>query len=81
MYLMNKVFMEYLDKSVVVFIDDILIFSKIEEEHETHLRLVLERLRAHQLYTKFSKCKFWLRKFLLLGMSYLLEEFQWIPLK
>jgi hypothetical protein len=49
MYLMNKVFMEYLDKSVVIFIDDILIFSKTEEEHETHLRLVLERLRAHQL--------------------------------
>jgi hypothetical protein len=81
MYLMNKVFMEYLDKSVVVFIDDILIFSKIEEEHETHLRLVLKRLRAHQLYTKFSKCKFWLQKLLFLGMSYLLEEFQWIPIK
>jgi hypothetical protein len=62
MYLMNKVFMEYLDKFVVVFIDDILIFSKIEEEHETHLRLVLEKLRAHQLYAKFSKCKFWLTK-------------------
>jgi hypothetical protein len=55
MYLMNKVFMEYLDKFVVVFIDDILIFSKIEEEHETQLRLVLEKLRAHQLYAKFNK--------------------------
>jgi hypothetical protein len=54
-YLMNKVFMEYLNKFVVVFIDDILIFSKIEEEHEMHLRLVLEKLRAHQLYAKFSK--------------------------
>jgi hypothetical protein len=52
---MNKVFMEYLNKFVVVFIDDILIFSKIEEEHEMHLRLVLEKLRAHQLYAKFSK--------------------------
>jgi hypothetical protein len=60
MYLMNKVFMEYLDKFVVVFIDDILIFSKIEEEHEKHLRLVLEKLRSNQLYTKFSKCEFWL---------------------
>jgi hypothetical protein len=47
MYLMNKVFMEYLDKFVVVFIDDILIFSKTEEEHEKHLRLVLEKLRSN----------------------------------
>jgi hypothetical protein len=47
MYIMNKVFMEYLDKFVVVFIDNILIFSKTEEEHEVHLRLVLEKLRAH----------------------------------
>jgi hypothetical protein len=58
MYLMNKVFMEYLDKFIVVFIDDILILSKTEEEHEVHLRLVLEKLRAHQLYVKFSNCKF-----------------------
>jgi hypothetical protein len=56
MYLMNKVFMEYLDKFVVVFIDDILIYSKTEEEHEEHLRLVLQKLREHQLYAKFSKC-------------------------
>jgi hypothetical protein len=47
MYIMNKVFMEYLDKFVVVFIDNILIFSKTEEEHEVRLRLVLEKLRAH----------------------------------
>jgi hypothetical protein len=47
MYLMNKVFMEYLDKFFVVFIDDILIFSKMEEEHEKHLRLVLEKLRSN----------------------------------
>jgi hypothetical protein len=67
MYLMNKVFMEYLDKFVVVFIDDILIFLKMEEEHETHLRLVLENLRAHQLYTKFSKCEFWLTEVAFLG--------------
>jgi hypothetical protein len=60
MYLMNKVFMEYLDKFVVVFIDDILIFSKTEEEHEEHLKLVLEKLRSNQLYAKFSKCEFWL---------------------
>jgi hypothetical protein len=55
MYLMNKVFMEYLDKFMVVFIDDILIFSKTEDDHETHLRLVLEKLRTHQLYAKFNK--------------------------
>jgi hypothetical protein len=47
MYLMNKVFMEYLDKFIVVFIDDILIYSKTEEEHEEHLRLVLQKLREH----------------------------------
>jgi hypothetical protein len=58
MYLMNKVFVEYLDKFVVVFIDDILIFSKTKEEHEEHLRLVLEKLRSHQLYAKFSKYDF-----------------------
>jgi hypothetical protein len=67
MYLMNKVFMEYLDKFMVVFIDDILIFSKTEEEHETHLRLVLEKLGAHELYAKFSKCKFWLSEVSFLG--------------
>jgi hypothetical protein len=60
MYLMNKVFMEYLDKLVVVFIDDILIYSKTEAEHEEHLRLVLEKLGSNQLYAKFSKCEFWL---------------------
>jgi hypothetical protein len=60
MYLMNNVFMEYLDKFVVVFIDDILVFSRSEEEHEGHLRLVLQKLLEHQLYAKFSKCDFWL---------------------
>jgi hypothetical protein len=60
MYLMNKVFMEYMDKFVVVFINDILVYSKTKEKHEEHLRLVLEQLRANQLYAKFSKCKFWL---------------------
>jgi hypothetical protein len=60
MYLMNKVLMEYLDRFVVVFIDDILVFSRTMEEHEEHLRLVLEKLRSYQLYAKFSKCEFWL---------------------
>jgi hypothetical protein len=67
MYLMNKVFMEYLDKFVLVFIDDILIFSKTEEEHEKHLRMVLEKLRSNQLYAKFSKCEFWLMEAAFLG--------------
>jgi hypothetical protein len=67
MYLMNKVFMEYLDKFVVVFIDDILVFSQSEEEHEEHLRLVLQKLREHQLYAKFSKCAFWLKEVSFLG--------------
>ena len=62
MSMMNKVFMEYLDKFVVVFIDDIMIYSKNEEEHAEHLRLVLEKLREHQLYAKFSKCEFWLKE-------------------
>jgi hypothetical protein len=60
MYLMNSVFMIELDKFVVVFIDDILIFSKNEEEHAEHLRIVLQHLRDHKLYAKFSKCEFWL---------------------
>jgi hypothetical protein len=67
MYLMNKVFMEYLDKFVVVFIDEILIYSKNKKEHEEHLRLGLQKLREHQLYAKFSKCDFWLKKVSFLG--------------
>jgi hypothetical protein len=58
MYLMNSIFMPKLDKFVVVFIDDILIYSKREEEHAQHLRAILQRLRDHQLYAKFSKCAF-----------------------
>ena len=62
MNMMNNMFMEFLYKFVVVFIDDILVFSKDEEEHEEHLCLVLEKLREHQLYAKFSKCEFWLKE-------------------
>jgi hypothetical protein len=61
MYLMNSVFMPELDKFVIVFIDDILIYSENEEDHAEHLRIVLTRLKKHQLYAKFSKCEFWLR--------------------
>jgi hypothetical protein len=67
MNLMNKVFMEELDKFVIVFNDDILIYSKNREDHERHLRIVLERLRANQLYAKLSKCEFWLDKIAFLG--------------
>jgi hypothetical protein len=59
--------MEYLDKFVVVFIDDILVFSKTKEEHAEHLRLVLQKLREHQLYAKRSKCEFWLKEVFFLG--------------
>ncbi|GJS42555.1 putative reverse transcriptase domain-containing protein [Tanacetum coccineum] len=57
MDLMNRIFHEYLDKFVIVFIDDILVYSKSEEEHEQHLRIVLEILRQKKLYAKFSKCE------------------------
>jgi hypothetical protein len=67
MNLMNKVFMEYLDQFVVVFIDDILVYSQNEEAHEDHLRLVLQKLRDNQLYAKFSKCDFWLKEVAFLG--------------
>ncbi|GJY71522.1 putative reverse transcriptase domain-containing protein [Tanacetum coccineum] len=67
MDLMNRVCMPYLDKFVIVFIDDILIFSKTREEHEVHLGLVLELLKEEKLYAKFSKCEFWLREVQFLG--------------
>ncbi|WVZ63477.1 LOW QUALITY PROTEIN: hypothetical protein U9M48_013104 [Paspalum notatum var. saurae] len=67
MQLMNSVFMDYLDKFVMVFIDDILIYSKTEAEHEEHLRLVFQRLREHKLYAKFSKCEFWIDEVRFLG--------------
>jgi hypothetical protein len=67
MYLMNSVFMLELDKFVVVFIDNIWIYSKSEEEHAQHLQVILQWLRDHQLYAKFSKCAFWLREVLFLG--------------
>jgi hypothetical protein len=67
MNLTNKVFMEELDKFVVIFIDDILVYSKSVEEHEQHLRVVLGKLRARKLYAKFSKCEFWLEKISFLG--------------
>jgi hypothetical protein len=67
MYLMNSVFMPKLDQFVVVFIDDILVYSKSMEEHKEHLRIILQRLQEHQLYTKFSKCEFWIKEVPFLG--------------
>jgi hypothetical protein len=67
MNLMNKVLKEYLDQFVVVFIDEILVYSKNEEAHEDHLRLVLQKLHDNQLYAKFSKCDFWLKEVAFLG--------------
>ena len=67
MDLMHRVFQPYLDHFAVVFVDDIFIYSRSEEEHEDHLRVVLQVLRDHQLYTKFSKCEFWLTEVKFLG--------------
>jgi hypothetical protein len=67
MYLMNSIFMPELDKFVVVFIDDILIYLRSMEEHGEHLWIVLQRLRDHQLYAKFSKCELWIKEVPFLG--------------
>jgi hypothetical protein len=67
MNMMNKVFKDELDKFVVVFIDDILVYSSTAKEHEQHLRVVLEKLRQNQQYAKFSKCEFWLEEVAFLG--------------
>ncbi|GKF73440.1 putative reverse transcriptase domain-containing protein, partial [Tanacetum coccineum] len=67
MDLINRVCTPYLDKFMIVFIDDILIYSKTWEEHVKHLRLVLELLKKEKLYAKFSKCEFWLREVQFLG--------------
>jgi hypothetical protein len=67
MYRMNSIFMPELDKFVIVFIDGILNYSKTEEEHAWHLRVILQWLRDHQLYAKFNKCAFWLKEVPFLG--------------
>ena len=67
MDLMNRVFKPFLDQFVIVFIDDILVYSQNEDEHREHLRRVLEVLRAHRLFAKFSKCEFWLSSVSFLG--------------
>jgi hypothetical protein len=67
MCLMNSIFSQYLDKFVLVFIDDILVYSKMEEEHEEHMKIVLQTLRKHKLYAKFDKCNFYQRRIQYLG--------------
>ena len=67
MDLMNHVFKPFLDQFVIVFIDDILVYSPIVVEHERHLRMILQTLREPQLYAKFSKCEFWLSEVAFLG--------------
>ena len=67
MDLMNRVFKEYLDQFVIVFVDDILIYSKTPEEHALHLRIALQALREHQLFAKREKCEFWMPEVKFLG--------------
>ena len=67
MDLMNRVFSEYLNRFIIVFVDDILIYSASEKEHERHLRIALQTLRDNRLYAKFSKCEFWMPKVSFLG--------------
>lgn len=67
MDLINPMFKSYLEKLVVVFIDDILIYLKIEEDHSEHLRIMLQTLREHKMDAKLSKCEFWLAKVIFLG--------------
>ena len=64
---MNRVFHDYLNKFIIVFIDDILVYSKTQEDHETYLRLALKRLQSEKLYAKLSKCEFWLDRVMFLG--------------
>nr|GFA88493.1 putative reverse transcriptase domain-containing protein [Tanacetum cinerariifolium] len=81
MDLMNRIFHEYLDKFVIVFIDDILVFSKSKEEYEDHLRTVLQTLRQEKLYAKFSKCEFWLSSVAFLGHIVSAERITMDPAK
>ena len=67
MDLMNRAFRSYLDMFIIVFIDDILVYSRSEDEYSDHLRTILQTLRDHKFFAKLSKCEFWLRSFAFLG--------------
>ena len=81
MDLMNRVFRPYLNQFVVVFIDEILVYSRDEQEHEQHLKIVLQTLRKKKLYTKLSKCDFWLKEVLFLGYIVSAEGIRVDPVK
>jgi len=81
MDLMNRVFHPYLDKFVVVFIDGILVYSKLRKEHAEHLRMVLNTLAAHKVYAKFKKCDFWMKKVHFLGHVISKEGISMDPVK
>ena len=81
MDLMNRVFRPYLDQFVVVFIADILVYSKDEQEHEQHLKIVLQTLRDKKLYAKLSKCDFWLKEISFLGHIVSAEGIRVDPVK
>ena len=81
MHLMNRVFRPYVDQFVVVFIDDILVYSKDAQDHEQHLRIVLETLREKRLYVKLSKCDFWLKEVSFLGHNVSIEGIRVDPAK
>jgi hypothetical protein len=76
MFLMNNVLNKFLDIFLLVFIDDIIVYSKNREEHEEHLRLVLQVLREHQIYSKFSKCDFFQKQVHYLGHVISKKEWQ-----
>ena len=78
---MNRVFRPFLDRFVIVFIEDIMVYSRSEEEHAMHLRYVLQTLREHQLYAKFSKCEFWPDQVAFLGHVVSKDGFQVDPQK
>lgn len=78
---MNNIFSQYLDKFVLVFIDDIMVYSKTKEEHKEHLRIVLQTLRKHKLYTNFDKCDFYQKKIQYLGHIIFVEGIAFDPEK
>ena len=81
MDLMNRVFHPYLDQLVVVFIDNILVYSKDAREHDHHLRIVLQTLREKKIFAKLSKCDFWLKEVSFLGHIVSIEGIRVNPMK